>query len=353
MAETFNIDGRPIGPEHPPYIVAEMSGNHNGEIARAIRLIDAAKESGADAVKLQTYTADTITIDHDGPGFVLESGLWDGRRLYELYQEAHTPWQWHAELFEHARLIGITIFSAPFDPTAVELLQSLDAPAYKIASPEIIDLDLIELCAATGKPLIISSGMASFEEITEAVETARAAGATQILVLHCISSYPTPLDQAHLSTIADLSRRLAAPVGLSDHTLDTFAAAVAVGQGAVMIEKHFTLARADGGVDSMFSLEPDELKRLVEDSRAAHAALGRPNYRPSEAEQGMLVARRSLYVVADIRAGETFTPRNVRSIRPNLGMAPKHLRSVLGKTATRDLPRGTPLTADMVLGLDV
>jgi pseudaminic acid synthase len=353
MAETFNIDGRPIGPEHPPYIVAEMSGNHNGEIARAIRLIDAAKESGADAVKLQTYTADTITIDHDGPGFVLEGGLWDGRRLYELYQEAHTPWQWHAELFEHARRIGITIFSAPFDSTAVELLQSLGAPAYKIASPEIIDLDLIELCAATGKPLIISTGMATFGEIAEAVETARAAGAAQILVLHCISSYPTPLDQAHLSTIGDLSRHLAAPIGLSDHTLDTFAAAVAVGQGAVLIEKHFTLARADGGVDSAFSLEPDELKRLVDDSRAAHAALGRPNYRPSEAEHGMLVARRSLYMVADIRAGETFTPRNVRSVRPNLGMAPKHLRSVLGKTATRDLPRGTPLTADMVLGLDV
>jgi N-acetylneuraminate synthase len=256
-------------------------------------------------------------------------------------------------LFEHARRIGITIFSAPFDPTAVELLQSLDAPAYKIASPEVIDLDLIELCAATGKPLIISSGMASFEEITEAVETARAAGATQILVLHCISSYPTPLDQAHLSTIGDLSRRLAAPVGLSDHTLDTFAAAVAVGQGAVMIEKHFTLARADGGVDSAFSLEPVELKRLVDDSRAAHAALGRPNYRPSKAEQGMLVARRSLYVVADIRAGEPFTPRNVRSIRPNLGIAPRYLRSVLGKTATRDLTRGAPLAVDMVLGLDV
>lgn len=348
MAASFSIDGRPIGPDHPPYIVAEMSGNHNGEIDRAIRLIDAAKDAGADAVKLQTYTADTITIDHDGPGFVLEGGLWDGRRLYELYQEAHTPWDWHDALFAHARHIGISIFSAPFDPTAVDLLESLDTPAYKIASPEIVDLALIERCAATGKPLIISTGMASFEEIESALAAARGAGATQILVLHCISSYPTPLEQAHLSTIGDLSRRLGAPVGLSDHTLDTFAAAVAVGQGAVLIEKHFTLARADGGVDSAFSLEPGELQRLVADSRAAHAALGRPNYRPTEAEQGMLVARRSLYVVADIRAGETFTTVNVRSIRPNLGLPPKHLAMVLGATATRDIRRGEPLAADMI-----
>ena len=350
MAESFSIDGRPIGPEHPPYIVAEMSGNHNGEIDRAIRLIDAAGQAGADAVKLQTYTADTITIDHDGPGFVLEGGLWDGRRLYELYQEAHTPWEWHGALFEHARRIGITIFSAPFDPTAVTMLESLNAPAYKIASPEIVDLELIELCARTGKPLIISSGMASFEEIEAAVAMARAGGATQILVLHCISSYPTPLDQAHLSTIGDLSRRLGAPVGLSDHTLDTFAAAVAVGQGAVLIEKHFTLARADGGVDGAFSLEPEELKRLVDDSRAAHAALGRPNYRPAEAERGMLVARRSLYVVADIAAGDALTRDNIRSIRPNLGLAPGHLNTVLGKTAARDLARGEPLSAEMIRG---
>jgi len=348
MAASFSIDGRPIGPDHPPYIVAEMSGNHNGEIDRALRLIDAAKGAGADAVKLQTYTADTITIDHDGPGFVLKGGLWDGRRLHDLYEEAHTPWDWHEALFEHARQIGISIFSAPFDPTAVDLLESLNAPAYKIASPEIVDLALIERCAATGKPLIISTGMATFEEIETAVATARGAGASEILVLHCISSYPTPLDQAHLSTIGDLSRRLGAPVGLSDHTLDTFAAAVAVGQGAVLIEKHFTLARADGGVDSAFSLEPDELKRLVDDSRVAHASLGQPNYRPSTAEQGMLIARRSLFVVADIRAGEPFTPENVRSIRPNLGLPPRHLKAVLGAVATRDVQRGEPLAADMI-----
>ena len=231
-------------------------------------------------------------------------------------------------------------------------MKSLDAPAYKIASPEIVDHALIETCAATGKPLIISTGMASFEEIETAVATARGAGATEVLILHCISSYPTPLDQAHLSTIGDLSRRLGAPVGLSDHTLDTFAAGVAVGQGAVLIEKHFTLARADGGVDSAFSLEPEELKRLVDDSRAAHAALGRPNYRPSEAEQGMLVARRSLYVVADISAGEIFTPENIRSIRPNLGLAPRHLKAVLGAAASRDVKRGEPLAADMIRGFE-
>jgi len=353
MAEPFSIDGRPIGPEHPPYIVAEMSGNHNGEIARALRLIDAAKEAGADAVKIQTYTADTITIDHDGPGFVLQGGLWDGRRLYELYEEAHTPWDWHAEMFAHARSIGITLFSAPFDPTAVDLLVSLDAPAYKIASPEIVDLDLIERCAATGKPLVISTGMASFDEIELALSTARAAGATQVLVLHCISAYPTPLEEAHLSTIGDLSRRLGAPVGLSDHTLDTFATSVAVAQGAVLIEKHFTLARADGGVDSVFSLEPHELKRLVEDSRTAHAALGRPKYRPSDAEQGTLGARRSLYVVADVKKGEVLSTDNIRSIRPNRGLAPKHLKAVLGKPAARDLARGDPLDADMVEGFEV
>ena len=348
MAEPFIIDGRPIGPEYPPYIVAEMSGNHNGDIERAFLMIDAAKEAGADAVKLQTYTADTITIDHDGPDFVLEGGLWHGRRFYELYQEAHTPWKWHRELFAHARSIGITMFSSPFDATAIELLQSLNAPAYKIASPEIVDLDLIERCAETGKPLIVSTGMASLEEIEQAVFTAQSAGAKQLLVLHCISAYPTPQEEAHLSTITDLSHRLGAPVGLSDHTLDTFAAAVAVGQGAVLIEKHFTLSRADGGVDSAFSLEPSELKRLVEDSRRAHTVLGRPNYRPTETEAGMLIARRSLFVVADVKAGDTLTTENVRSIRPNKGMPPRFLKLVLGKTAARDIRRGEALCSDMV-----
>ena len=350
MANTFKINGRPIGPDHPPYVVAELSGNHNGDIGRALALIDAAKAAGADAVKIQTYRADTITIDHDGPEFLLNDGLWKGRRLYELYEEAHTPWDWHAELFAHARNQGITMFSAPFDPTAIELLERLHAPAYKIASPEIVDLDLIELCARTGKPLIISTGMASFEEIEEAVATARAAGATEILVLHCTSGYPTPVDQANLSTITDLTKRLDVAIGLSDHTLDNIVAAAAVAVGAVLVEKHFTLSRADGGVDSTFSLEPAELEQLVKDLHSVHASIGQPNYRPTEAELITLPMRRSLYVVADIAEGEVLTRANVRSIRPANGMLPRLLKSVLGKTATRALKRGEPLAVDMIQG---
>ncbi|UUX51434.1 pseudaminic acid synthase [Nisaea acidiphila] len=350
MAKDFKIDGRPVGPEHPPYVVAEMSGNHNGEIGRALALIDAAKEAGADAVKIQTYRADTITIDHDGPEFMIHSGLWAGRRLFELYEEAHTPWEWHAELFQHARKIGITLFSAPFDPTAVELLQSLGCPAFKIASPEIVDLDLVERCARTGKPLIISTGMASLEEIEDAVATARGAGAKDILVLHCISGYPTPVDQANLATIPDLASRLDVAIGLSDHTMDTVVAEAAVAMGAVLVEKHFTLRRADGGVDSAFSLEPEDLATLVRNLRTAFDARGKPNYRPTDAEKEMLSMRRSLYVVADIAAGEALTEANIRSIRPANGLPPKYLRQVIGKTATRQLKRGEPLAADMVSG---
>lgn len=350
MTSTFKINGRPVGPDHPPYVVAELSGNHNGDIGRALSLIEAAKAAGADAVKIQTYRADTITIDHDGPEFLLTDGLWKGRKLYELYEEAHTPWDWHAELFTHARNLGITLFSAPFDPTAIELLERLHAPAYKIASPEIVDLDLIELCARTGKPLIISTGMASFEEIEEAVATARAAGATEILVLHCTSGYPTPVDQANLSTITDLTKRLDVAIGLSDHTLDNIVAVAAAAVGAVLVEKHFTLSRADGGVDSTFSLEPAELEKLVKDLRSVHAAIGQPNYRPTAAELITLPMRRSLYVVANIAEGEELTRANIRSIRPANGLPPRHLKSVLGKVATRALKRGEPLAADMVQG---
>lgn len=350
MVKDFKINGRPVGPKHPPYVVAEMSGNHNGEIARALSLIDAAKEAGADAVKIQTYRADTITIDHDAPEFIIEKGLWAGRRLFELYEEAHTPWEWHEELFDHARKIGITLFSAPFDPTAVELLQGLDCPAFKIASPEIVDHDLIERCARTGKPQVISTGMASFEEIEEAVAVARGAGAKDILVLHCISGYPTPVDQANLATIPDLASRLDVAIGLSDHTMDTVVAEAAVAMGAVLVEKHFTLRRADGGVDSAFSLEPEELATLVRNLRAVFDARGTPNYRPTDAEKEMLSMRRSLYVVADVAAGETLTEANVRSIRPANGLPPKYLRQVIGRTAVRDLKRGEPLAADMVDG---
>jgi pseudaminic acid synthase len=349
---TFSIAGRPIGPGHPPYIVAELSGNHNRDIGRALALIDAAADNGADAVKIQTYRPDTITIDHDGPEFVLKHGLWAGRRLFELYEEAHTPWDWHAAMFERARERGITLFSAPFDPTAIDLLESLDAPAYKIASPEIVDIPLVERCAATGKPLIISTGMATFEEITEAVEAARGAGARELCVLHCVSAYPTPPEECNLATIADLGRRLGVVVGLSDHTLDTTVATLAVGLGASLIEKHVTLARADGGVDSAFSLEPAELARLVRDAAIAHAAVGAPNYEPTGSEAPGLIWRRSLYVVADVAAGEPLTEANVRSIRPSLGLAPKHLPRVLGRRATRALKRGEPLAADMIEGFE-
>lgn len=331
-------------------MVAEMSGNHNGDIGRAFRILEMAKAAGADAVKLQTYRADTITIDADGPEFRVEGGLWGGRRLYDLYEEAHTPWEWHGPIFERGRELGITVFSAPFDPTAVDLLESLEAPAYKIASPEIVDLPLIRRVAGTGKPLIISTGMATLEETEEAVAAAREGGATAIAILHCVSAYPTPPEQANLATIRELERRLGTVVGLSDHTMDTLVAALAVGAGATIIEKHVTLARADGGVDSAFSLEPEELARLVRDVRIAHAAIGIPAFGPTAAEMGALRFRRSLYVVADVKAGEMLTEACVRSIRPAYGLPPKWLDHVLGRRAARDLKRGEALVADMVEG---
>lgn len=344
----ITIHRRRIGPDEPPYVIAEMSGNHNGDINRAFRIIEAAKEAGADAVKLQTYRADTITIDHDGPEFRVEGGLWDGQRLYDLYEEAHTPWEWHAALFEHARKVGITIFSAPFDHTAVDLLEELGTPAYKIASPEIVDIPLIRRVARTGKPLIISTGMASFEEIEAAVAAAREAGAREIVVLHCVSAYPTPPEEASLSTIPDLAARLSVSVGLSDHSMDTIIATIAVGLGATVIEKHVTLSRAEGGVDSAFSLEPAELKRLVQDVRIARAAIGTPSYRPTASELKGLKFRRSLYVVSDVKAGECLTTENVRSIRPAFGIAPRFLDDVIGRRATRDLKRGEPLAPEMI-----
>ena len=344
--ENVVIDGRAIGPDTPPYIIAEMSGNHNGNIERAFRLIEEAKAAGADAIKLQSYRADTITIDHDAPEFLVHGGLWDGRRLYELYEEAHTPWEWHTQLFEKARSVGITIFSAPFDPTAVDMLEELDAPAYKIASPEIVDIPLIEYVARTGKPMIISTGMASFEEVVEAVSAARGAGATEIVLLHCTSAYPTPPNVANLSTIPDLRERTGLLTGLSDHTLDTVVATAAVSLGACVIEKHFTLSRAEGGVDSAFSLEPDELARLVEHTRIAWSALGNPSYRPTKSEAGVLKHRRSLYVVKPIKAGELFTTENVRSIRPANGLLPKYLSQVIGGRAACDIEFGQALKVE-------
>jgi N-acetylneuraminate synthase len=347
---TVEIEGRPIGAHHLPYVVAELSGNHNGDLRRALQLIDAAKEAGADAVKLQTYRADTITIDHSSPEFVIAEGLWGGRRLYDLYQEAHTPWEWHPALFEHARRIGIPIFSSPFDASAVDFLETLGAPAYKIASSELVDLPLIRRAARTGKPLIMSTGMADEEEIAEAVAAARGAGARELILLHCTAAYPAPVDEANLSTIAELGRRYGVVAGLSDHTLGITVATVAVGLGAAFIEKHFTLSRAQGGVDSAFSLEPAELAQLVTAAQVARVAVGTPTLSPTRSEEAVRRNRRSLYVVAGMAAGDVFSESNVRSIRPGRGLKPKYMEAVLGRRATCEIPFGTPLDASMVEG---
>ncbi|MBO6784991.1 MAG: pseudaminic acid synthase [Alphaproteobacteria bacterium] len=347
-ANNFAIAGRQIGPGAPPYVIAEMSGNHNGDIARAKAIMKAARDAGADALKMQTYTADTITIDHDGDDFRIESGLWAGRTLHDLYGEAHTPWDWHEELFAYGREIGITVFSAPFDDTAVDLLESLDAPAYKIASFEAIDLPLITRVARTGKPMIISTGMANLDEIGEAVSAAQAGGAGGLALLHCVSGYPTPVTDSNLRVIPDLVERFGVVAGLSDHTPGTAVPVAAVALGARIIEKHVTLRRADGGPDAAFSLEPEELATLCRDTRAAWEAMGEIDYSLKESEKDNTVFRRSLYVVADVRAGETFTPDNVRSIRPGFGLPPKRLPDVLGRTAKSDIPRGTALQDDMI-----
>ncbi|WP_172380539.1 pseudaminic acid synthase [Vibrio sp. Vb339] len=339
----MKIENRDIGKGHKPYIIAEMSGNHNGDITRAIELIKAAKDAGADAVKLQTYTADTITINHDSEEFMISGGLWDGAKLYALYEQAHTPWDWHKTLFDEAEKLGITIFSSPFDHTAVDFLENLNAPAYKIASFELIDLPLIRKVAETGKPMIMSTGNANLAEIEEAVAAAKGAGATNIVLLHCTSGYPTPASQANISTMAVMRDAFGVEVGLSDHTMDIGVSVAAVALGACVIEKHFTLARSDGGVDSAFSLEKEELKSLVVNCNMAFEAIGQPTFVSTEAELQTKVHRRSLYVVKDIKQGEVFTDHHVRSIRPGNGIAPKYLDDVIGARATSDLKFGTPL----------
>jgi N-acetylneuraminate synthase len=343
MTAEVSIARRNIGSKHPPYIICELSANHGGRLENALNLIDVASATGADAIKIQTYTPDTLTILHDSPQFRISGGLWDGYKLYDLYKEAYTPYEWHPALMERARRNGVTLFSTPFDETAVELLSGLDVPAYKIASFEAIDLPLIARVARENKPIIISTGMMSVEEIGEAVATARSGGSTQLILLHCVSTYPAKYEHANLRTIADLALSYGVVAGLSDHTPGTACAVAAVALGASVIEKHFTLRRADGGVDAAFSLEPDEFRRLVEDCRNAWLSVGSVDYSRSEEERSSRTFRRSLYVVADIAAGEELTRQNVRSIRPGFGLPPKYLPDVLGRRAARPLKRGEPL----------
>lgn len=343
MTNSIRIDGRAIGPEHPPFVIAEMSANHNGDLSAALRIIDEAKKAGASAVKLQTYRPDTITLDSDLPDFQLTSGLWAGRSLYSLYQWAHTPWEWHRPLFDHARKLGIPIFSSPFDTTAVDLLEDLNAPAYKIASFEAVDLPLIRYVAHTGKPMIISTGLADDQEIAEAIEAARTAGCTQLAILHCVSGYPAPASDYNLRTVPDMIARFGLVTGLSDHTLDNTTAIASVALGASIIEKHFTLDRSRGGPDDSFSLEPAGFQELCTSTRTAWEALGKVNYGLKSSEKGNTQFRRSLYFVRDGIAGQMITQEMVKSIRPGFGLAPKYLDDVVGATLQTDVMRGTPV----------
>ncbi len=343
----MQINNRVINNQQAPYIIAELSANHNGSIERAFKSIKIAKESGADAIKIQTYTADTMTIPCDNEEFQIHGGLWDGYNLYDLYKWAETPYDWHKPLFDYAKKIGITIFSSPFDTTAVDLLEDLNTPAYKIASPEIIDIPLIKYVAETKKPIIMSTGMANLDEISEAVEVVRENGCDLVL-LHCISSYPTPYEQSNLNTIADLAKRFNVLTGLSDHTIGITVATTSIALGACIIEKHFTLSRKDKGPDSEFSIEPDELKQLCTQTKIAYKALGVAGYELKDAEKSGLKFRRSLYVVKDIKKGEKFSKNNIRSIRPGLGLKPKYYDKIIGNIAKTNIAYGTPLNFDVI-----
>jgi N-acetylneuraminate synthase len=348
MSNNISINGREVGGNSAPYIIAEMSANHNGDKSVAFKIIEAAKVAGADAVKIQTYRPDTITLDSDLPDFQIDEGLWAGRTLYDLYEWAHTPWEWHAPLFEHARKVGITLFSSPFDATAVDLLEDLNAPAYKIASFEAVDLPLIKYVAATGKPMIISTGMADEEEIQEAIDAARAGGCTELAILHCVSGYPAPPEDYNLATIPDMIEQFGLVTGLSDHTLDNTTAIASVALGAAIIEKHVTLDRTGGGPDDSFSLEPNELAALCQGAYTAWGALGRVDYGRKSSEQGNVKFRRSLYFVKDLTAGEVVTADVVRSVRPGYGAAPKHLNQICGKRVKLSVKANTPVSLDQL-----
>ena len=348
MTTHIEIGKRVIGPGHPTYVIAEVSANHGQRFEQAVAIVRAAKDAGADAVKLQTYTADTMTIACNRPEFLIKGTLWQGRNLHDLYREAHTPWEWQPRLQEVAHELGIDLFSTPFDATAVDFLESLKVPAYKLASFELVDIPLIQKMAKSGKPLIMSTGMATAEEIEEAFRTARNAGATQIALLKCTSAYPAPPEEMNLRTIPELSRRFGVPAGLSDHTLGTAVPVAAVALGACIIEKHITLSRSEPGPDSAFSLEPEEFKATVDAIRIAEKALGTVHFGFSPNEETSRVFRRSLFVVADMKRGEAFTSENIRAIRPGHGLHTRYLAEVIGHAAACDIERGTPLSWDLV-----
>lgn len=343
MTKHITISGREIGEGHAPYIIAEMSANHNGDLNAAFRIIQEAKRAGADAIKIQTYTADTITLKSDLPDFRITEGLWAGKTLYDLYAWAHTPWEWHKPLFDHAHKHNITIFSSPFDNTAVDLLEDLNTPAYKIASFEAVDLPLIKYVASTGKPMIISTGMADAEDIQEAIDAARSGGCKELAILHCVSGYPAPAEDYNLRTIPDMIRRFGLVTGLSDHTLDNTTAITSVAMGSAIIEKHFTLNRNGGGPDDSFSLEPAEMKVLCRDSKTAWAALGQVDYGRKPSEHGNMKFRRSLYFVKDLKAGDVITGDAVRSVRPGFGLPPKHINSIVGSITNHSVAKNTPV----------
>ena len=346
----MKISGREVGAESAPLVIAEMSGNHNQSLERALEIVDAAAQSGVHALKIQTYTADTITIDiREGEFFISDAkNLWKGSSLYELYEKAHTPWEWHKPIFDRAQQHGLIAFSTPFDRTAVDYLEQLNVPCYKIASFENTDLPLIKYVAATGKPMIISTGMATFAELDETVEAARSAGCKDLVLLKCTSTYPSTPDDSNILTIPEMRKRYGCEIGLSDHTMGVGVAVAAVALGATVIEKHFTLQRADGGVDSAFSMEPQEMAQLVIETERAWQAMGKVHDGPTEKETASLVFRRSLYVVEDMKVGDTFTAKNLRAIRPGYGLAPKFYDHTIGKTVKRDVARGTPLSHDLI-----
>lgn len=352
MVDSFYISGRKIGKDVPPFIIAEMSGNHNQSLERALKIVETAANIGAHAIKLQTYTADTMTFNLSNNDFVINDikSLWNGRRLYDLYEEAHTPWHWHKPIFDKCRELGIIAFSTPFDETAVDFLESLNVPCYKVASFEMTDLPLIKKIALTGKPLIISTGMANLSEINEAVSTAKKYGAKNIVLLKCTSTYPASPENTNIRTIPNMQASFGCQVGLSDHTMGVGVSIAAIALGATVIEKHFTLNREDGGVDAEFSLEPHEFESLVVESKNAWLSLGNVTYSMSEKEKKSLQFRRSIYVSSDVKKGEIFSNENLKIIRPGFGLEPKFLDLVVGKKALKDLERGTALSWDLLGG---